>query len=94
MAHIRKKAPPETGEGVLGYGGQKEKVGYEVDGSIAGLRPGGPSLRTAVSTTSEVAREAFRAGEVSLQAADGKTYRLRIIAHSEGSNIAYGDLRI
>ena len=94
MAHIRKKAPPETGEGVLSYGGHKERVGYEVDGSIAALRPGGPSLRTAIATTSDIARDAFRAGEVNLLAADGKTYRLRIIAHSEGSATAYGDLRI
>ena len=94
MAHIRKKVPPEIGEGVLGYEGHKEKVGYEVDGSISALRPGGPSLRVAISTTCEVARESFRAGEVSLQAADGKTYRLRIIAHSEGSCTAYGDLKI
>lgn len=94
MPHMRKKAPPEPGEGVLSFSGLKEKVAYEVEGSIAALRPGGPALRTAVSTTAEIARDAFRAGEVSLLAADGKTYRLRIVAHSEGSAIAYGELRI
>lgn len=91
---IRQKPPPETGEGVLAFSGHKEKVGYEVEGSIAALRSAGPPLKVAISTTGEIAREAFRAGDVNLQAADGKTYRVRIVANSEGSGVVYGELRI
>ena len=94
MAPIRPKAPPETGQGVLVFAGRKEAVDYEVEGAIASLKPGGPAVKAAVKTTSEIAREAFRAGEVTLQAADDKKYRLRIVAHSEGSGVAYGELKI
>lgn len=94
MAPFRQKPPPEPGAGVLAFAGQKEAVTFEVEGAIASLKPGGPSLKIAVSTTAEVARDAFRAGEVTLQAEDGKKYRLRIVANSEGSGVAYGELKI
>lgn len=84
----------ETGSGVLGYAGYEGAVDYAVSGSAADLRPGGPSLRATITTSSEIAREAFRTGDVRLQAADGRRYRMKVLAHSEGSGTAYGDLRI
>jgi hypothetical protein len=97
MAYTLKngRTPPvTTGEGRLSYRGFEGPVTYELRGSISGLRPGGAALRGAFEAAAEIASNAFRACDGRLQLADGKTYRITMVGHTEGSGTAYFELRL
>lgn len=92
MAYRRIKPPPTTGEAELTLRGETAAVTYEIDGDAGALRPGGPALRGALCATPDLARAAFRAGEAVLSL-DGRTFRVSVIAHTAGSDVAYFDIR-
>lgn len=92
MPYRRNKPAATTGEAELRLGSQTSAVTYEIEGDAAALRPGGPALRGALCATPEIARAAFRAGEAALHMG-GRTFRLSIIAHTAGSDVAYFDIR-
>jgi hypothetical protein len=93
LAFRRTKPPPTTGEAELRIRGRSTAVTYEIDGDPNKLRAGGPSLRGALCATPEIAHEAFGVGEAVLTFG-GSAFRLSIIAHTAGSNVAYFDMRV
>ena len=94
MAHARKKLPAFPGTGDLKFRGFKGAVDYEILGDPASLRPGTARLRGQITTTPEVAESAFREGEAELTLESGTTYRLQMLGHSTGSEVAYFEMRI
>ena len=91
-ARSRRTPAIQTGEATLRYPGFDGKVDYSLTGALKGLRVGGPSLRGSVTTSPEQAREMFTAGRGHLELEDGKEYRITIVGHTEGSDIAYFEL--
>lgn len=93
-ARTRRQPAIQTGEATLRYPGFSGTVDYQLVGTLKGLRVGGPSLRGSVKTTPDQAREMFGAGRGHLQLEDGKEYRVTIVGHTEGSDIAYFELMV
>lgn len=94
MSRPRKQLPLSLGEGELRYRGFTGPVEYEIRGEPAGLKLGAARLRGAITATPEVAAEAFRAGEAELKLEGGGAFRLTILGHSAGSNVAYFEMRV
>ena len=94
MARLRKQLPAHLGAGELRYRGFQGPVEYEVLGEPSSLRLGPLRLRGSFTATPEVAAEAFRAGEAELRMEDGKAFRISLLGHTEGSNVAYFEMRI
>ncbi|MDB5425588.1 MAG: hypothetical protein JWQ29_3004 [Phenylobacterium sp.] len=94
MPRLRKQLPAHLGAGELRYRGFQGRVDYEVLGEPSSLRLGPLRLRGSFTATPEVAAEAFRAGEAELTLEDGKTFRLSILGHTEGSDVAYFEMRV
>lgn len=94
MPRLRKQLPAHLGSGELRYRGFQGSVAYEVLGEPSSLRLGPLRLRGSFTATPDVAAEAFRAGEAELTMDDGKTFRLSMLGHTEGSEIAYFEMRI
>ena len=94
MARLRKQLPAHVGAGELRYRGFHGAVDYEILGEPASLRLGPLRLRGSLSTTPEVAAEAFRAGEAELTLDGGATFRITLLGHTEGSNVAYFEMRV
>jgi hypothetical protein len=94
MPRLRKQLPAHVGVGELHYRGFRGPVDYEVLGEPASLRLGPLRLRGSITATPEVAAEAFRAGEAELKLEDGRAFRLSMLGHTEGSNVAYFEMRI
>lgn len=92
MAYRRNKPPPTTGEAELRLRGETASVTYEIEGDADTLKLGGPALRGALCATPDIARAAFRAGDAVLSLR-GRAFRLSIIAHTAGSDVAYFDMR-
>jgi hypothetical protein len=94
MSRLRKQLPVHLGAGELHYRGFSGTVDYEIQGDPATLRLGPLRLRGAFTATPEVAAEAFRAGEGDLKLEDGRAFRVTVVGHSTGSNVAYFEMRI
>ena len=94
MARLRKQLPAFLGAGELHYRGFTGQVDYEIQGDPASLRLGPLRLRGAFTATPEVAAEAFRAGEGELKLEDGGRFRVTVVGHSAGSDVAYFEMRI
>jgi hypothetical protein len=94
MARLRKQLPAHLGSGELRYRGFHGPVAYEILGEPSSLRLGPLRLRGSFTSTPEVAAEAFRAGEAELTMEDGKSFRLSMLGHTEGSSVAYFEMRI
>jgi hypothetical protein len=94
MAHIRKKLPAFPGEGELRYRGFCGEVRYEILGEPSSLRPGPARLRGSISSTPEIAEQAFREGEGLLTLEGGAQFRITMLGHSTGSDTAYFEMRI
>ncbi len=94
MPRLRKQLPAHLGSGELRYRGFQGPVAYEVLGEPSSLRLGPLRLRGSFTSTSDVAAEAFRAGEAQLTMEDGKTFRLSMLGHTAGSEVAYFEMRI
>jgi hypothetical protein len=69
-------------------------VDYEILGDPASLRRGPARLRGQICATPEVAEAAFRHGDGELTLETGTTYRLTMLGHSTGSDVAYFEMRI
>ena len=67
---------------------------YEILGEPTSLRLGPLRLRGSFSATPDIAADAFRAGEAELTLEGGAAYRLTVIGHTTGSNVAYFEMRI
>ena len=94
MPRIRKQLPIHPGTGELRYRGFKGAVDYEISGEPASLRAGPLRLRGLLKTTPEVASEAFREVEGELTLEGGKTFRITMLGHQSGSDVAYFEMRI
>ena len=94
MARLRKQLPAHAGAGQLHCRGFTGPVDYEIQGDPATLRLGPLRLRGSFTATAEVAAEAFRAGEAELKLEDGARFRITLLGHSTGSQVAYFEMRI
>jgi hypothetical protein len=94
MAHARKKLPAFPGTGELKFRGFNGPVAYEILGDPSTLRPGPTRLRGSIIATPEIAQAAFREGEAELTLEGGAAYRLVMLGHSSGSEVAYFEMRI
>ncbi|AVQ04343.1 hypothetical protein B7G68_05870 [Caulobacter segnis] len=82
---------PRTGQGALGLAGEEQAVAFSVlfaDGQTA--KKGG---KGSVMAEPDLLRRAFRAGECRLTLDDGVVLRVAVIAHTEGGDTAYFELR-
>ena len=94
MPRPRKQLPVNQGSGELRLGGFSGSVDYEIQGEPSTLRLGPLRLRGSFTATPEVAAAAFHAGEGELKLEDGRTFRITLLGHSAGSQIAYFEMRI
>lgn len=94
MTRLRKPLPTQLGAGELRCRGFERPVDYEIKGEPATLRLGPGRLHGSLTATPEVAAEAFRAGEAQLRLAGGEVYRITVVGHSTGSDVAYFELRV
>ena len=94
MARPRKQLPAHLGGGELRFRGFSGSVDYEILGEPSTLRLGPLRLRGSFTATPEVAAEAFHAGEAELKLEDGATFRITLLGHSAGSEIAYFEMRV
>jgi len=94
MARLRKQLPSHLGAGELRFRGFSGPVDYEVLGEPSSLRLGPLRLRGSFTATPEVAADAFRAGEAELKLEDGTSFRITLVGHSSGSNVAYFEMRV
>lgn len=94
MPRPRKTLPTTLGEGQLRYRGFSGPVAYEIKGEPASLKMGPTRLRGSLTATPEVAADAFRAGEAELQLDGGDAFRITVLGHSAGSNVAYFEMRV
>jgi len=94
MPRLRKQLPAHLGVGELRYRGFQGPVEYEILGESSSLRLGPLRLRGSFTSTPEIAAEAFRAGEAELKLEDGKAFRLSMLGHTEGSSVAYFEMRV
>jgi hypothetical protein len=94
MPRPHKVEPLQLGAGVLKAAGVREPVTYEIRGDLTSLKLGIARVRGALKTTEAFAADAFRAGEGVLEADDGRSYRLTMLGHSEGSDTVFVELRI
>jgi hypothetical protein len=94
MARLRKQLPAYCGAGELRFRGFAGPVEYEIRGEPSSLRPGPARLRGSLVATPDVAAEVFRAGEADLKLEDGTSYRIMVVGHSTGSDVAYFEMRV
>jgi len=94
MSRPRKQLPTCLGEGELRYRGFAGCVDYEIKGEPGTLKLGPARLRGWLTATPEVAEEAFRAGEAELRLESGGAFRITLVGHSAGSNVAYFEMRV
>jgi hypothetical protein len=93
MTHLRKKPIACPGEGELRYRGFVGPVRYEIQGLPSTLKPGPARLRGSISTSPEIAEQAFRECEGLLTLEGGVQYRITMLGHSHGSATAYFEMR-
>lgn len=94
MARLRKQLTAHLGTGELHCGGFTGPVDYEIQGDPSTLRLGPLRLRGRLMATPEVAAQAFRAGEAELRLEGGASFRLTMLGHSVGSEVAYFEMRV
>jgi len=94
MARLRKPLPAQLGAGELRFRGFHGPVDYEILGEPSSLRLGPLRLRGSLSATPEIAADAFREGEAELTLETGELYRITMLGHSSGSNVAYFEMRV
>lgn len=91
MAFSKIPKTPRTGQGALGLAGEEQAVAFSVlfaDGLSA--KKGG---KGSLIAEADILRRAFRAGECRLTLDDGVILRVSVIAHTEGGDTAYFELR-
>ena len=82
---------PRTGNGVLMVARQDSPVAFSL------LLTSGPAGRKggkgSVTGDPDILRQAFRAGECRLTLDDGEALNIAVVAHTEGGEVAYFELR-
>jgi hypothetical protein len=78
----------------LHFRGFDGPVYSEILGDPSTLRLGPLRLRGSLTTTAEVAAEAFREGEGVLTLENGAVYRLTMVGHTADGNAVYFEMRI
>ncbi len=94
MAFTRKVLPVDSGVGELRYPGFSGSVRYDIKGEPAKLKLGPLRLQGSLTGDPQAMAEAFRKGEAVLVLAGGATYRLTLVGHSAGGEVAYFELRV
>lgn len=94
MALTRKVLPIFEGAGQVRFTGHDGPVQYKISGDPSALRAGHTRLRGALTTTPEIAAEAFRAGEGVLVLEDGSSFRIVMLGHSTGGAEVFVELRV
>ena len=92
VARRRREVAKQIGEARLEYPGFDGTVAFYLNGALKGLRSGGPPLRGLIQTSAEAARAAFSAGRGHIKLEDGRSYRVTVVGHTEGSGTAYIEL--
>lgn len=85
---------PSLGAGELRYTGFTGQVDYAIDGDVSNLSVRSQPMRGRFTASPEIALDAFRAGDGYLKLDDGKACRIKILAHTDGSETAYFEIRI
>jgi hypothetical protein len=88
----RKPQPQTQGSGLLSYPGYAGEVAYQIRGDPGDLRHGKSPLRGELRASPEDARAAFRQGRVWLRLVGDRECRLTMIAHTQGSEVAYFEI--
>jgi hypothetical protein len=92
---VRTKTVTYThGEGELKFLGFSGPVTWRLDGEPEKLRMGPARLKGALTTTPDVALEAFRAGEGLLTLEGGARYRVTMVGHSDGEDEVFVEVRV
>jgi hypothetical protein len=94
MARLRKQLPACPGTGELKCRSFRGQVAYEILGEPSSLKPGPARLKGSFSATPEIALQAFRDGDAELTLESGATYRITLLGHSAGSEVAYFEMRV
>lgn len=91
MAMIKSQKAPRTGTGALKITRGEEAVAFSIllTGGLGGRKTGKGSL----TGEPEFMREAFRAGECRLTLDDGVALNIAVVAHTDGGDTAYFELR-
>ena len=77
------------GDGELAFSGFTGPVGYEIPLKAVAKRSIPAGYRGALTLSPETARALFHASYATLRLGDGKSCRLVVLGHSEGSHTAY-----
>jgi len=82
---------PRTGDGALTVARQDTVVAFSLllTTGVAGRRSG----KGSVTGDPAVLRQAFRAGECRLTLDDGEALNIAVVAHTEGGEVAYFEVR-
>lgn len=89
MGRVSAAAVMHEGQGSLKFLGFAGPVIYEVPAQATQARHMQAGVRGVLTLTPETARDFYRAGEATLSMDDGKTCRIVILGHTEGSEKAY-----
>ena len=89
-----KPLPVTAGLGELRIPGFRGPVAWRIDGDPTSLKLGHNRLKGALTTSAQVAREAFRAGEGLLVMETGDRYRLVMVGHSAGADEVFVEVRV
>ena len=82
---------PRTGSGVLTVARQDSAVAFSL--LLASGPAGRKSGKGSVTGDPDILRQAFRAGECRLTLDDGEVQNIAVVAHTEGGEVAYFELR-
>jgi hypothetical protein len=88
-----KQLPISEGTGELKFRGFAGPVAYRIEGEPQKLKLGPARVRGSISTTAEIAEDAFRAGDGALVLEDGDSYRITMLGHSTGATEVFVELR-
>ena len=82
---------PRTGNGALTVARQDSAVAFSL--LVANGPAGRKSGKGSLTGEPDVLRRAFRAGECRLTLDDGEALNIDVVAHTEGGEVAYFELR-
>lgn len=82
---------PVTGAGTVSIRGVTLPVQYSLATlpTVAGPTSQHKMVKGAIEIDPDMARDAFRAGQLTLQTEEGQAIRVQVVAHTEGSRTAY-----
>jgi hypothetical protein len=78
-----------TGDGELSFSGYAGGVGYQIPVKATAKKLIPPGYRGALTLPPDTARALFKASFATLRLDDGKSCRVVVLGHTEGSRTAY-----